>query len=146
MDQWLVEGKLTEEEALAQSYDILATGIDNVRFNSCTHICTNFIIKQTASTAGFLLYELAKHPEIQDRLVQEISSVVGHKEHPSWEDLQKLSLLKNCFKETMRVYVPSDATSRILEENAVLDGYEVPAGVMHVYIHIASSVGSVDIL
>ena len=31
LDQWLIEGKFTEEEALSQSYDMLSAGIDMVR-------------------------------------------------------------------------------------------------------------------
>ena len=76
-----------------------------------------------------MLYELAKHPEIQDRLVQEISSVVGDKEHPSWEDLQKLTLVRNCVKETMRLYDPTGGTIRVLARDATVSGYHVPAGV-----------------
>ena len=30
LDQWLIEGKYTEEEALTQSCDILAGGLDTV--------------------------------------------------------------------------------------------------------------------
>ena len=30
LDQWLIEGKFTEEEALSQSYDMLSAGIDTV--------------------------------------------------------------------------------------------------------------------
>lgn len=51
---------------------------------------------QTSSAASFLVYEIAKQPEIQERLVEEITSVVGEKEHPSWDDLQKMTLLRNC--------------------------------------------------
>ena len=76
-----------------------------------------------------MLYELAKHPEIQERLVQEISSVVGDKEYPSWEDLQKLTLVRNCVKETMRIYDPTGGTIRVLARDAIVSGYHVPAGV-----------------
>lgn len=31
LDQWLIEGKFTEEEALSQSYDMLSAGIDTVK-------------------------------------------------------------------------------------------------------------------
>ena len=31
LNQWLIEGKFTEEEALSQSYDMLSAGIDTVR-------------------------------------------------------------------------------------------------------------------
>ena len=30
LDQWLIEGKFTEEEALSTSYDMLSAGIDTV--------------------------------------------------------------------------------------------------------------------
>ena len=61
--------------------------------------------------------------------MQEISSVVGDKRHPSWDDLQRMSLARNCAKETMRMYSPTGGTSRILAQDAVLMGYQVPAGV-----------------
>ncbi len=34
VDQWLIEGKFTEEEALSQSYDMLSAGIDTVSEDS----------------------------------------------------------------------------------------------------------------
>ena len=82
---------------------------------------------QTTSTACFLLFEIAKQPDLQERLLQEISSVVGDKEHPTWEDLQKMTLVRNCVKETMRIYNPTVGTVRELHKDAVLSGYEVPA-------------------
>lgn len=30
LDQWIIEGKFTEKEALSQSYDMLSAGIDTV--------------------------------------------------------------------------------------------------------------------
>jgi cytochrome P450 len=30
LQQWLIEGKFTEEEALSQSYDMLSAGVDTV--------------------------------------------------------------------------------------------------------------------
>jgi cytochrome P450 len=76
-----------------------------------------------------LLYEIARNPEIQERLVMEISSIVGEKEHPSWEDLQRMPLLRNCVKEVMRLYSPTGGLARILRQDAVLLGYHIPAGV-----------------
>ena len=32
LDQWLIEGKFTEEEALSQSFDMLSAGIDTVSY------------------------------------------------------------------------------------------------------------------
>ena len=89
---------------------------------------------QTSNSATFLLYELAKQPELQERLVQEISSVVGDKEHPSWEDLQKMTLVRNCVKETMRLYSPTGGLFRVLAEDTVLHGYKVPASVSFIAV------------
>lgn len=36
LDQWLIEGKFTEEEALSQSFDMLSAGIDTVSINLLT--------------------------------------------------------------------------------------------------------------
>lgn len=60
----------------------------------------------------------------------EISSVLGDKSSPSWEDLQKMSTIRNCIKETMRLYMPISGIGRILSRNGVFSGYEVPAGVI----------------
>ena len=79
----------------------------------------------------FVLFELAKHPEIQDRICHEIRSVVGNKPHPSWDDIQKMKLVRNTIKETMRLYLPVGILPRIIDGDAVLNGYEVPAGVSH---------------
>ena len=81
---------------------------------------------QTANTACFLVYEIAKK---QDQLVQEISSAVGDKDHPSWDDLQKMILLHHCVKETMRLlYTPTVGFGRTVAEGVVLLGYHVPVG------------------
>ena len=95
-----------------------------------------FAIFQTSNSACFLLYEIAKHPELQERLVQEVSSAVGEKDHPSWDDLQKMPLLRNCVKETMRLYNPTGEFIRTIEEDVVLLGYQVPAGVSYIIMLI----------
>lgn len=86
---------------------------------------------QTANTSCFLMYEIAKKPDLQKHLVHEVTSVVGDKTHPSWEDLQKMALLRNCVKETMRLYPPTLFAGRILAEDAVVLGYQIPAGVSY---------------
>ncbi len=87
---------------------------------------------QTGNTACYLLYEIAKQPELQEHLIQEMSSVLGNKAHPSWDDLQKMTLLRNCVKEVMRLHNLLPATARVIAEDVVLLGYQVPAGVSSV--------------
>ena len=76
-----------------------------------------------------MIYEIAKQPELQERLVQEISSIVGDKKHPSWDDLQKMTLVRNCVKESMRLNPPIGINLRVIPEDIVLMGYHIPAGV-----------------
>ena len=77
----------------------------------------------------FLLFEMAKHPEVQDRMYEEIKSVMGDRKQPTWEDIQNMKLVRNTIKETMRLYLPVGILPRIINEDAVLNGYQVPAGV-----------------
>ncbi len=91
---------------------------------------------QTSKTSCFLLYEIAKQPELQDHLVQEMTSTVGDKAHPSWDDLQKMTLLRNCVKETLRIYSPTAGTVRTITEDIVLLGYQIPAGVSYIKTYI----------
>ena len=52
---------------------------------------------------GFLLYLLARNPQKQEKLRQEILSVVGPKGSPVTSGaLNELNYLKACIKETMR--------------------------------------------
>ena len=62
--------------------------------------------------------------------------MVGDKPHPSWDDLQKMKLVRNTIKETMRLYIPTGILPRVITEDAVLNGYEVPAGVSQSYHNI----------
>ena len=64
-------------------------------------VCS-FIDLQTATSALWLLYNLARHPEVQENLYQEVTSVVGKDGDVSPGGLAKLSYLKACVKESAR--------------------------------------------
>ncbi|KAJ4350166.1 uncharacterized protein N0V89_008787 [Didymosphaeria variabile] len=55
----------------------------------------------TASLLGSMFFQLAKRPDIWDRLRSEIAELSGAK--PSFEELKNLKLLQWCMKETLRV-------------------------------------------
>ena len=76
-----------------------------------------------------MLFELAKQPALQDQLCQEIKAVLGDKVNPSWEDLQNIPLVRHCLKETLRLYPPVQINARTIQEDTVINGYHVPAGV-----------------
>ena len=110
LNQWLIEGRLSEEEAIAQAFAMLAAGTDT-----------------TSNTAVFALFELAKHPKVQESLYKEIMDVVGPDREPTNEQLQKLHLVRACIRETLRLYPAIGATSRTMANDCVLLGYQVPS-------------------
>ena len=49
-----------------------------------------------------MLYHMAQNPEAQERLYEEIKSVVGEGHEPTPEDLSKMPYLKGCVLESFR--------------------------------------------
>ncbi|TAQ89228.1 hypothetical protein B7494_g2433 [Chlorociboria aeruginascens] len=58
----------------------------------------------TACTLSWTFYELARHPEIVEKLRQEIIERVGLDRQPSYEDLKGMKFLQNTINETLRLY------------------------------------------
>ena len=87
------------------------------------------VFYQTSYSSTNLLYAMAKNPELQNRLLDEFSKVLGDKAYPSLEDIQNMPLLRNCVKEVMRLYTAVPMNPRVLEEDAIIDGYCVPSKV-----------------
>ena len=121
LDQWHREGILTEEEAVSQACDQLGAGVDT-----------------TSTTATFLLHELAKHPDLQEDVRQEILEVMGHSNQLTSEHLQKMKLVRNCVRETLRLYPVLPVTSRVVAQDTTIYSYHVPAGTV-VAINLFSS-------
>jgi len=57
-----------------------------------------------------MLYELAKHPEVQDKLRNHVLSVLGESEEADVNTLQKMPYLNQVIKETQRSAMESDIT------------------------------------
>ena len=85
----------------------------------------------------FNLYNLATHPDIQERLYKEVVNVVpdAGKGTVTAEVIDSMSFLKDCVKENFRLLPNGTEVSRILDEDLVLSGYRVPKGT-HVDINL----------
>ncbi|XP_037954836.1 cytochrome P450 CYP12A2-like [Teleopsis dalmanni] len=84
----------------------------------------------TTSTAlmGLLLC-LAKNPEKQEKLRQEILSVLPEKNSElTVENMKNLPYLRACIKESLRVYPLAVANVRQTAEDLVLSGFQIPKG------------------
>ncbi|KAJ1357403.1 hypothetical protein KIN20_015538 [Parelaphostrongylus tenuis] len=83
---------------------------------------------QTAPMLIYNLFNIARHPDIQDELRSEVNSVVGRLEEIDPAILTKLPYLRACIKETFRLFPIGTEISRILQKDLVLSGYRVPSG------------------
>lgn len=83
---------------------------------------------ETISLTGtWTLYLLSKYPEWQSDLRQEIKRAVGDGEI-SWKDLDKLTILDNCIKESLRLYPIALTTDRTAIGPDRLGPYRIPGG------------------
>ncbi|KAF5277804.1 hypothetical protein FQR65_LT03785 [Abscondita terminalis] len=85
----------------------------------------------TTSAISFTLYCLSKHPELQDKVFEEISEILGENESTllSYENLQQMKYMEQFIKEVLRMYPPVPAFSRITTEDVTFDGKIIPTGV-----------------
>ncbi|GFQ64655.1 probable cytochrome P450 301a1, mitochondrial [Trichonephila clavata] len=93
-------------------------------------------IETTSYSMGFLLYHLAKNPDKQEVLYQEIDRLLPSKDMKLTPTIyDELRYLKACVKESMRLNPVIGATVRVLANDVVLTGYKVPAGTIVVVVY-----------
>lgn len=90
----------------------------------------------TSLALSWALYLLARHPEVEERLVRELDEVLGD-ETPRAEHLPRLPYTRMVFLETMRLYPPVPGVSRRVVEADVIDGVRVdPSDVVIVSAYV----------
>ncbi|XP_050079175.1 cytochrome P450 CYP12A2-like [Anopheles maculipalpis] len=102
--------KVNKQVAVVMAYDMLMAGIDTT----------------SSSTVG-LLYCLAKNPDKQVRLREELRTILPRKDSPlTPENMRNLPYLRACIKEGLRLHQPTPANVRKVGHNIVLQGYQIP--------------------
>jgi len=84
----------------------------------------------TAYACAYMLYLLAKHPEIQLKLKQEVKKVLGDRTDITEEDIEKLQYTRNIFQETLRIYSVIPHVKRIATKDKHFEkaGIFIPKG------------------
>ena len=81
----------------------------------------------TASSLSWALYEISKHPEIQEKIYAEICDVSSN--NTSMADIiRSLKYLEMVIKETLRLYPAVSSFGRVIERDTEMNGCLFPAG------------------
>lgn len=85
-------------------------------------------VDTTSYSTLWLLFNLGRFPDVQEKLYQEIVSVVGDGEVTA-KHLEKMDYMKQVMRETHRLTpLGPIITNRRLDHPIVLSGYEIPPG------------------
>lgn len=87
------------------------------------------------------MYYIATHPQIQDKLRDEVFRVLPEKNSPvTYESLMSgIPYLKACIKETLRLAPIAIGNLRTMTKDVVIGGYKIPAGVSYFQVEKKSS-------
>lgn len=81
----------------------------------------------TALGLTWTWYLLSQNPEAEERMQQELSSVLGGRA-PDLDDVDRLVYTRMVFAEAMRIYPPAWVVGRRAKENCVMGDCPIPAG------------------
>ncbi|XP_005177401.2 probable cytochrome P450 4d14 [Musca domestica] len=83
----------------------------------------------TTSGISHCLYLLSRHPHIQQKVLQEISDVMGEnvEKRITMRELQDLKYLEAVIKETLRLYPSVPIIARYTDKDVEVDGQIIPA-------------------
>lgn len=82
----------------------------------------------TGVAISWTLYLLSRHPDVADRVADELARVLGDRDVPNYGDLKELTYLDRVLREAMRLYPPGPYGAREATEDLVIGDYTVPAG------------------
>lgn len=104
---------LTDDEIIGNAYVFLLAGYET-----------------TATALAFIFYLLVQHPEIQEKLYDEISSNLTD-DNWSYDAIQSLQYLDQVFNESLRIYPPvTGFVSRKCNKECTIGDLVVPEGVI----------------
>ncbi|XP_049579751.1 cholesterol side-chain cleavage enzyme, mitochondrial [Syngnathus scovelli] len=109
----LMLDKLSIEDIKASITELMAGGVDT-----------------TSITLLWTLYELARHPNLQEELRAEVLSARAQSQGDMVEMLKNIPLVKGALKETLRLHPVAVSLQRYTAEDIIIQKYHIPAGTL----------------
>ncbi|XP_003416647.1 cytochrome P450 3A9-like [Loxodonta africana] len=102
---------LTDVEITAQSIIFIFAGFET-----------------SSLTLSFIAYNLATHPEVQEKLQEEIDSALPNKEDFTYDALFQMEYLDMVVNETLRLFPLGGRLERVCKKTIEINGVTVPKG------------------
>nr|XP_013811092.1 PREDICTED: cytochrome P450 3A24-like isoform X1 [Apteryx mantelli mantelli] len=102
---------LTDMEVLSQAFIFIFAGYE-----------------PTSNTLSYLAYELATHPDVQQKLLEEIDSVLPNKAPPTYEAVMQMEYLDMAVNETLRLFPLGGRLERACKKSIEINGVTIPKG------------------
>ncbi|XP_035920679.1 cytochrome P450 3A12 [Halichoerus grypus] len=82
----------------------------------------------TSTSLSFLVYELATHPDVQQKLQEEIDATFPNKALPTYDALLQMEYLDMVLNETLRLYPIGGRLERVCKKDVEISGVFIPKG------------------
>ncbi|XP_044763822.1 uncharacterized protein LOC123320538 [Coccinella septempunctata] len=92
---------------------------------------TTFLVGGTDTSsisAAFFLTMMGMHPDIQEKVYEEVMTVLGPNDYPTTQDLNNLQYVERCLKETMRLFSPAPILLRRNKKDLKISDGVIPEG------------------
>ncbi|XP_074915069.1 cytochrome P450 3A29-like isoform X1 [Buteo buteo] len=104
---------LSDEEILAQALLFVFAGYET-----------------TSSTLSYISYNLATHPDVQQRLQDEIDANLPKKAIPTYNAITQMEYLDMVVNESLRLFPPGGRIERVCKKTVELNGVTIPKGMV----------------
>ncbi|KAK2502976.1 hypothetical protein MC885_018043 [Smutsia gigantea] len=102
---------LTDMELVAQSIIFIFAGYET-----------------TSSVLSFIMYLLATHPDVQQKLQEEIDATFPNKTLPTYDALVQMEYLDMVVNESLRLFPVAGRLERVCKEDVEIKGVLIPKG------------------
>uniref|UniRef100_A0A6J0UBS8 Cytochrome P450 3A24-like isoform X5 n=1 Tax=Pogona vitticeps TaxID=103695 RepID=A0A6J0UBS8_9SAUR len=84
---------------------------------------------ETISNAlNFLSYSLATHPDVQQKLQEEIDKILPNQAPPTYDAITQMEYLDMVINENLRLYPPAGRIDRVCKNTVEINGMTIPKG------------------
>ncbi|NXP12998.1 CP3AO protein, partial [Thinocorus orbignyianus] len=104
---------LSDDEILAQALIFVFAGYET-----------------TSSTLSYIAYNLAIHPDVQQRLQDEIDTHLPNKATPNYNAIMQMEYLDMVVNETLRLYPVGGRIERVCKKTVEINGVTIPKGMV----------------